>query len=110
MNNKPKVLMIHRIFASYRKPIYDKLADEYNFLLLHGLKDKTINQSNTNYSRPIKTFQYTKNPTNLIFESFSPFFKFKPKVVIHEFAIGMLSLIPMYICSKLMGAKFILYS
>jgi glycosyltransferase involved in cell wall biosynthesis len=105
-----KILMIHRIFASYRKPIYDKLAEKYNYLLLHGNKDATINQSSTRYSQVIKGFQYTSNPTNLFFESFSPLLKFKPKVVIHEFAIGMLSLIPMYLVSRLMRAKFILYS
>ena len=105
-----KVLMIHRIFASYRKPIYDRLAEKYNYVLLHGKNDTSIHQSETQYSKPIKGFQYTKNPTNLFFQSFTPLFKFKPKVVIHEFAIGMASLVPMYLCSKIMGAKFILYS
>ena len=102
--------MIHRIFASYRKPIYDRLAEKYNYVLLHGMNDTSIHQSETKYSKPIKGFQYTKNPTNLFFQSFTPLFKFKPKVVIHEFAIGMASLVPMYLCSKIIGAKFILYS
>ena len=109
MAQKTKVLMIHRIFASYRKPIYDKLAEKYDFLLLHSNKDKTINQSITPYSKIIKSFQYSKNETHLLFESFSQLFKFKPEVVIHESSIGILTLLPMYLFSKLIGAKFALY-
>jgi glycosyltransferase involved in cell wall biosynthesis len=110
METKTKVLMLHRIFASYRKPIYDKLAEKFDYLLLHGDKDKTINQSVTPYSKVIPSFQFNSNPTNVFFESFSTLFKFKPQVFIHELAIGMLTMLPMYICCKLMGVKFILYS
>jgi glycosyltransferase involved in cell wall biosynthesis len=107
---KSKIILIHRIFASYRKPIYDKLAEAHDFLLLHGLNDKTIKQATTPYSKPIKALQYTKNDTHLFFQSFSELFKFRPKAVIHEFAIGILSLLPMYVCCKILGTKFILYS
>jgi glycosyltransferase involved in cell wall biosynthesis len=107
---KSKIILIHRIFASYRKPIYDKLAEVHDFLLLHGANDTTIKQATTLYSKPIKSFQYSKNDTHLFIESFSNLFKFRPEAVIHEFAIGILSLVPMYICCKILGTKFILYS
>jgi glycosyltransferase involved in cell wall biosynthesis len=107
---KSKIILIHRIFASYRKPIYDKLAEIYDFLLLHGLNDKTIKQATTPYSKSIKAFQYSKNDTHLFLKSFTKLLKVGPKVVIHEFAIGILSLLPMYVCCKLLGTKFILYS
>ena len=107
---KPKVLMLQRIFPIYRKPIYDSLAESYNFLLLHGKNDSGIHQIQTSYCQTVKSFQYSKNPTHVIFESFSYLWKCKPKVVIHEFAVGVLSLIPMYVCCKLLRVKFILYS
>lgn len=110
INQKPKVLMLQRIFPIYRKPIYDSLANRYNFLLLHGKNDSGIHQVNTDYCQFVKSYQYSKNPTHLIFESFSHLFKRRPKAVIHEFAVGVLTIIPMYICCKLMGIKFILYS
>jgi glycosyltransferase involved in cell wall biosynthesis len=106
---KPKVILIHRIFAAYRKPIYDKLAEAYDFLLLHGEKDKTIKQAKTDYSKVIKSIQYTSNPTNLLFQSFSDYFRFRPDAVIHESSIGILTLFPMYILCKLMRVKFLLY-
>jgi glycosyltransferase involved in cell wall biosynthesis len=109
MESKPKVLMIQRIFPSYRQFIYDKLADSFNFLLLHGDKDTEVKLAVTDYSRIIKGFNYTKNQTHLLFNTFSPLFKFKPKAIIHESSIGILTLLPMYVCAKLMGAKFILY-
>lgn len=105
-----KVLMLHRIFASYRKPIYDKLAEKYNYVLLQSDKDATINQSTTYYSKKIRAFQYSKNETHLIFDSFSYLIQYRPQVFIHEFAIGILTLLPTYILCKLMGIKFILYS
>lgn len=104
-----KVLLLHRIFASYRKPIYDKLAEKYDFLLLHSNKDKTINQAFTPYSKVIKSFQYSKNETHLLVESFSYLFKFRPQALIHESSIGILTLLPMYLCCKFIGTKFILY-
>jgi glycosyltransferase involved in cell wall biosynthesis len=106
---KPKVLMIQRIFPSYRQFIYDKLADSFNFLLLHGDKDSEVKLAKTDYSRIIKGVNYTKNQTHLLFNTFSPLFRFKPKAIIHESSIGILTLLPMYVCAKLMGVKFILY-
>jgi glycosyltransferase involved in cell wall biosynthesis len=106
---KTKVLMLHRIFASYRKPIYDKLAERYDYILAHSDKEKTIKQSVTAYSRIVRAFQYNKGVTSLFFENFSLIVKFKPKVFIHEVAIGVLSLIPTFLLCKIMGIKFILY-
>jgi glycosyltransferase involved in cell wall biosynthesis len=106
---KIKILMLHRIFASYRKPIYDKLAEKYDYILMHSDKEKTIKQSVTNYSKKIRAFQYNKGDTSLFFENFSMILKFRPKVYIHEMAIGVLSILPTYLLCKIMGIKFILY-
>jgi glycosyltransferase involved in cell wall biosynthesis len=109
MEMKPKVMMIQRIFPSYRKFVYDKLAGSFDFLLLHGDKDSEVKLAVTDYSRIIKGFNYTKNQTHLLFNTFSPTFKFKPKAIIHESSIGILTLLPMYLFAKIMGIKFILY-
>ena len=109
METKPKVLMIQRIFPSYRKFVYDKLAESFDFLLLHGDNDTEVKLAVTNYSKIIKGFNYSKKNTHLLFETFSTLFKFKPKAIIHESSIGILTLLPMYFCAKIMGVKFILY-
>jgi glycosyltransferase involved in cell wall biosynthesis len=107
--DKIKVLMLHRIFASYRRPIYDKLAEKYDYILAHSDKEKTIKQSITPYSKKIKAFQYTKGDTSLFFQIFSLIRQFKPNIFIHEVAIGILSIFPTYLFCKIMGIKFILY-
>jgi glycosyltransferase involved in cell wall biosynthesis len=108
--NKLSVLFIHRIFALYRKPIYDLLADKYDFLLLHAENKTGIKQTLTSYSKIVKSFSYSKNPTHIFLETFCYIFKHKPKIVIHEFAIGMLSLPLMVALCKIKGIKLILYS
>jgi glycosyltransferase involved in cell wall biosynthesis len=109
METKPKVMMIQRIFPSYRKFVYDKLSGSFDFLLLHGDKDSEVKLAVTDYSRIIKGFNYNKNQTHLLFNTFSPMLKFKPKAIIHESSIGILTLLPMYVFAKIMGIKFILY-
>jgi glycosyltransferase involved in cell wall biosynthesis len=109
VNTKPKVLMIQRIFPNYRRSTYDKLAENFDFQLLHGDDDAAVNLAVAPYSKIFKGFQYSKNQTHVLFNGFTTLFKFKPKAVIHESSIGMLTLLPMYVCCKLMGIKFILY-
>lgn len=109
MNTKPKVLLIERIFPSYRRFVYDKMAEHFNFQFMHGDKDPEVKLAVAHYSHIPPAFQYGKNQTHLFFNFFKPLFQFKPQVLIHESSIGILSLLPMYVFAKLMGAKFILY-
>jgi glycosyltransferase involved in cell wall biosynthesis len=106
---KPKVLMIQRIFPSYRQFVYDKLAESFDFLLLHGDKDSEVKLAVRPYSRIINSWNYSKHQTHFLFNTFMPLFRFRPKAVIHESSVGILTLLPMYLCAKLMGTKFILY-
>ncbi len=109
METKPKVMLVERIFPIYRIFIYDKLAEYFEFQFVHGDKEKEVKLAVAEYSKVIKVHNYTKNNTHIIFNSFSPMFRFKPDAIIHESAIGILTLLPMYVCAKLMGIKFILY-
>jgi glycosyltransferase involved in cell wall biosynthesis len=109
MNNKPKVLFIERIFPAYRRFVYDKLAERFNFLMLHGDKDPSVKLAKTDYSRILKVYNYRPKDTHFVFNTITPLFSFKPKAIIHESSIGILSLLPTWFFSKIMGAKFILY-
>jgi glycosyltransferase involved in cell wall biosynthesis len=110
MDKKVKVLMVHRIFPVYRQFVYDKLAQKFDFLLLHGDKETEVKIITTPYSKIIKSIQYSKkHNTHLLFNSFSHLFRFKPNAVIHESSVGILTLLPMWLCAKIMGIKFIIY-
>ena len=109
MRQQPKVMLVERIFPSYRRFVYDKLAARFDFLFLHGDKDKEVKLTVANYSYITSFFQYGASQTHLFFNFFKPLFRFKPQVIIHESAVGILSLLPMYVFAKLIGAKFIIY-
>jgi len=106
---KTKVIIIQRIFSNYRKPVFDEIAKLYDLTVLHTNMNTGIKQEQTAYSKKIKYFKYGKSETNVFLFTFYYIFKKRPEVVIHEFAIGILSLTFTYILSKILKAKFILW-
>lgn len=106
---KKKILLIQRIFSSYRKPIFDRLARDYDFLFLHSKNNSGIKQLQTDYSKIIKSIKYGKKETNVILCYFVKLFKFKPDIVIHEFNPSILSLYLLFFLRFFMGFKIILW-
>lgn len=106
------VLIIQRIFPKYRKDILDELHQHINFTLIHAENKSGIKQVLAPYSKTIGSFQYSKKESGQILNVLNIFkyiWENKPKVVIHEFTIGILSLIPTYLLARLLGIKFILW-
>jgi len=104
-----KIIIIQRIFSNYRKPIFDRLSRNYELLVLHGKTKNGIKQIHANYSKEIKQIQYYKKESNVYLSVFFDLFKFKPKVVIHEFNPSIISLYPLFFLRKLLGFKLILW-
>lgn len=107
---KTKVVMISRVFSAYRKPIYDILSKKYSFSFLHSKNQSGINQVITPYSIKIKSFDFSAKETGTYLFITNSLERIKPHVVIHEFAIGILSMFRTYLKCKLLNIKFILYS
>ena len=109
-NQDTKVVIIEKIFANYRKPIYDLLADQVKLLVLHGKNNSGIEMASTEYSKRIPSIQYSKKETALILFPLLQIFKFKPQIVVMDFALGIINLpIIIFIC-KLMGIKCAFWS
>ena len=106
-----KVFFVQKIFSHYRTSLYKKLSDIYEFsLITTGYKHSVNNFNNTKkYRKNIFYFKYSLNESGFFMDTFSPLILNKPKVIIYEFALGLLSLIPTLILSKLIGVKFILH-
>jgi glycosyltransferase involved in cell wall biosynthesis len=104
-----KVIIIQRIFSEYRKSVLNKLNSHIDFILLHSENKSGINQASAPYSKKIWNFQYSRNKTNLFLNVFPYILKNRPKIIIHEFSIGILTLIPTYFLSRLLKLKFILW-
>jgi glycosyltransferase involved in cell wall biosynthesis len=104
-----KVLIIQRIFSHYRKPVFDKLAAAYDLTLIHSNNKSGIKQAQSPYSRQVKSWQYGKGETNQLLWLFAELLKFKPKVVIHEMAIGMPTMFFVLWLHKIFGYQYILW-
>jgi len=103
------ILIIQRIFSKYRKDILDELHQHTNFILIHSKNKSGIKQVSTPYSKRVSSLKYSGKETNLFLNVFPYIIKSRPKIVIHEFSLGILSLIPTYYLTRLLGIKFILW-
>ncbi|BBE20573.1 glycosyltransferase [Aquipluma nitroreducens] len=104
-----KILIVQRIFTYYRKEVLDELHKEIDFVLLHSANKSSINQVSSSYSMKVSSFQYSKKETNVFLNVFPYIFKNRPEIIIHEFSIGIASLIPTFMLARFLGIKFILW-
>ncbi len=104
-----KILIIQRVFTKYRKDILDEFHKQIDFTLLHTKNNNGIKQYSSAYSREIGSFRYSANETHYFLNVFRYIIKERPQIIIHEFSIGIASLIPTYILSRILGIKFVLW-
>jgi glycosyltransferase involved in cell wall biosynthesis len=111
MKEKIDLVIIQKIFAYYRKPLFDKLSKKYKMLLLHSKNKSGIKQVEANYSKKIFGINFNrKNDTNVFLATIIPLLKYRPKIVIHEFALGIISLPLVILICKILKIKLILWS
>ncbi len=106
---RKELIIIQKIFPVYRKAIFDRLSKKINLILLHSKNDSGIKQIETNYSEKIFGFRYGKKDTAVILFCFFKILKYRPKMLIHEFAVGILSLPFILLLCKILKIKFILW-
>jgi len=107
-----KVIIFQRIIAHYRKPIFDRLSKIYNLKVVatkhhSNLKPKELDSLSYTYNTGY--IKYNSKENSFILDFFTPIIKFKPDVIVHEFSLSILSLLPALILSKLLGIEFILW-
>lgn len=105
------VVLIQNFFATYRKFVYDEINKSFNFTVLHPSNGNLIvPEISTPYSKKIKQFKYNNKNTNSFLWVFNKLHELKPDIIIHEFAVGILSLPFTFLYARIIGAKFILWS
>ena len=105
-----KVVIISRVFSDYRRPIYNISSEKYIFSFLHSHNKSGIHQVIAPYSIKIKSFNFSKKETGTYLFINNYLEKIRPQIVIHEFAIGILSMFKTFLKCKLLNIKFILHS
>ena len=106
-----KLMIVQRVVPSYRQKIFDYIQQHYDLHLITTNHKSNLN-STTNVNRKyIKKVGYINygGEFNFIINSIIPILNFKPNVIIHEFSLRILSLIPTLIIAKLFKIKFILW-
>ena len=58
-----RLVIIERIFSSYRKPVYDGINKQISLKLLYGANNSGINTARASYAKPIYSIQYGKKDT-----------------------------------------------
>lgn len=103
------IIIIQRIFASYRKPIFDLIAATNDITVLHGKNESGINQITARYSCLVDTIKYGPKETQIYIKTIKPILRLKPEIVIHEFTPSILSLAGVFILSRFLKFKLILW-
>jgi glycosyltransferase involved in cell wall biosynthesis len=103
------IVLIERIFPKYRKDLLDELSNHIKFKLLHANNKSGIKQVSAPYSKQIDSLSYSRNVTNTFLNVFPYILKVRPKIIIHDFSIGIASLLPTLFLARLSGIKFILW-
>ncbi|MEX0965807.1 MAG: glycosyltransferase family 4 protein [Bacteroidia bacterium] len=106
---KEKVLILQRIFSDYRKPVFDRLARRFDLKLLYSKNKSGIRQVSANYAEEVPAFHYLPKETTVFQNVLAVILKFRPKVIIHEIALGAVSMYFSFILAKLLGIKFIFW-
>jgi len=107
-----KIIIVQKIFSHYRKPLFDNIDKIFDLTLISTNYSHSVSLTNVpepNYRKNVSFIKYGKNETNFILDSISPLFKYKPNVIIYEFSLGVLSLIPTLLLARLLKIKFILH-
>ena len=103
------IVVINRIFPKYRKDILSALHEQIDFVFLHSQMKSGIKQVTAPFSWKVGSIKYASNHTNLFLNVFPYILRHRPKIIIHEFSMGIASLIPTLLWSKLLGSKIILW-
>jgi glycosyltransferase involved in cell wall biosynthesis len=104
-----QIVIVQRTFPKYRKDILSKVKERLNILLLHSYYKNGVHQESAEFAKKIKSIKFASKESNLFLNAFPNILRFRPKVIVYEYSIGIASLYPTYWLARLLGIKFILW-
>jgi len=111
-----KVMIFQRIVPHYRVPVFKALSKKLDIIICHGndpsesfLKGEVKGLDFPNYR--IKDWYLSNTRETLMVQDvLTPILKFRPKVVVAEFALGILSNWALLGMKRLLGFKLVFWS
>lgn len=105
-----KLVIIQKIFSSYRKPLFDLIDKRTDFQFLYGENNSGIKTAQASYAKSICSLQYGKKDTKVLLFPVKEILKIKPDIIICELAMGILNLpVIIYLC-KIFNIKIAFWS
>jgi glycosyltransferase involved in cell wall biosynthesis len=104
------ILIIHRLFAQYRKAVFDKLFEKYDFIYLHSRLKSGIKQVETEYTKPIFSIEVNEERKCIYQNIFPSILKYRPRIILHEFTVITVTLFILILLKPLLNVKIILWS
>jgi glycosyltransferase involved in cell wall biosynthesis len=107
---KTGIVFVERIFPLYRKAVFNKIYKEKKFIFFHSIdKDSGIKQTDAEYSSIVKAIYYGKKDSSVYLRLLAKLFRVRPRVIVHEFSAGMLSILPLIYYCKITGTRLIFW-
>lgn len=106
---KTKLLIVQRIFSHYRKPIFDRLSENYILHVAHTKINSNIKNVSAEYAYKVSAFKYTKKSTGIFLNILPLIKKNRYNIIIHEFAPGIISLPLLFIFRSVYKYKIVLW-
>lgn len=87
----------------------DLLHDQMKFVLLHSRHQNGVKEVMADYSYRIGSFRYAGKESSMYLFALLSILRHRPKVIVHEYSIGILSLYPVFLLARWLGIKFVLW-
>lgn len=104
------ILIIHRLFAQYRKAVFDKLFEKYDFIYLHSKLRSGIKQVETEYTKPIFSIEVNEERKCIYQNIFPSLLRYRPRIILHEFTVITVTLFFLILLKPFLNVKIILWS
>jgi glycosyltransferase involved in cell wall biosynthesis len=108
-----KLAVIQKVIPPYRVPVFSGLSRMYNLGVFHSRKRKSSSftlASNLPFpNRKLAACFYYRGDTHLV-QNIMPLLRFKPRVIISEFALGFVSFWILLLMRPVLGYKLIAWT
>lgn len=107
---KMELAFVERIFPLYRKAVLDRIYREKKFIFFHTVDSRSgIRQTRADYSSIVKPFYYGKKESSLYLPLIAKLMRARPRLIVHEFSAGILSILPIMIFCRITGTRLVFW-
>jgi glycosyltransferase involved in cell wall biosynthesis len=109
------ILLFQRVVPAYRVPIFKALSQNFGVIVCHSIERpkatwKSFHDNMDYRNILLPRLYFGRSDTNMVQNIFPVLLKFKPAIIISEFAIGYLSFWLLYVLKPFFGYKLAVWT